>query len=807
MGKYPLNLILGAMGLLSTVNLAAQPQYDYSNMQREKLDRGVVAVKSGNSVFVSWRFFDTDPEDTQFEVWRNGIKKASSVRTSSNYRDSSGSAGDEYFVVAKRGNGEGMDTSKVVKAWSDVYMTVDIDRPASVKMNGSEVTYSPNDCSVGDVDADGEYEIILKWEPSNSQDNSKGGKTANVYFDCYKLDGTKLWRIDMGQNIRAGAHYTQFMVYDLDGDGMAEMACKTAPGTIDGKGHYVSEAGVTEDIRTVDNSRAYANSGGWILNGPEFLTVFSGKTGEALTTIDYYPSRGITTNDPSSSALDQIWGDNYGNRCDRYLACVAYLDGKKPSLVMCRGYYTRAYLVAYDFDGKQLVERWKYNSIKSGSNELYGQGNHNLSVADVDGDGCDEIIYGSAALDHDGTFLHSTRRGHGDAIHVGDLDPDRPGLEIFQVHESSPYGFTLRDARTGEILVEKSASGDTGRGVAADVSAATRGAEMWSSANGDVYSVNGDVAGQGKPSCNFRIFWDGDVLEEVLDGTKLDKYGSGRLMTFYNYGASTACNGTKNTPCLQADILGDWREEVILYNSDCTKLNIFTTTTPTEYRVPTLMQDHIYRMGVVWQNVAYNQPPHLGYYLPDSVKAAIYHVGGPLEQQAVVGDSIEEIRFKMKGGTAVALYSRGLPTGVTIKKDTKDELGLTYVVSGVPKVAKSCDFEVYSSGGAESASVFGRIDVSVSDGIGAVESSDDEWISLSSTYFDNSISMELNMSKSDKITVSLFASSGSKVAEKSFGASCGEGCVMNGLEGLSSGMYILRADNGSEVRTFKVVKK
>lgn len=807
MGKYPLNFILGTLGLLSTATLTAQPKYDYANMQREKLDRGVVAVKSGQGVFVSWRFLDSDPEDTQFEVWRNGTRRTFSVRTSSNYQDASGSAGDEYFVVAKRGNGEGLDTSKVVKACSDIYMTVDIDRPASVVMDGKEVTYSPNDCSVGDVDADGEYEIILKWDPSNSQDNSKGGKTANVYFDCYKLDGTKLWRIDMGKNIRAGAHYTQFMVYDLDGDGIAEMACKTAPGTIDGKGRFVSDAGNTEAIRNVDNSKVYVNSSGWILNGPEYLTVFSGKTGEALTTIDYYPSRGITTNDPSTSSLNQIWGDNYGNRCDRYLACVAYLDGKKPSLVMCRGYYTRAYLVAYDFDGKELTEHWKYSSTKSGANELYGQGNHNISVADVDGDGCDEIIYGSAALDHDGTFLHSTRRGHGDAIHVGDLDPDRPGLEIFQVHESSPYGYTLRDACTGEILAGKNATGDTGRGVAADISAVTRGAEMWCSASSDIYSVDGSVAGQNSPSSNFRIFWDDDALEELLDGTKLDKYGNGRLITLYNYGASTACNGTKNTPCLQADILGDWREEVILYNANCKQLNIFTTNTVTKYRVPSLMQDHIYRMGVVWQNVAYNQPPHLGYYLPDSVKAAIYHVGGPLNQQAVVGDSIEEIRFKMKGGTATSLYSRGLPSGVMIKKDTNDETGLTYVVSGVPKTAKSYDYEIYSSGGAESASVFGKIDVSVSDGIIGVDDEDDNWIALPSMCFDNSIEMNIDVPASGRVKIALYAYSGSKVAESAFDAEAGRNCSLNGLDGLPSGLYILRADNGYDACSFKVIKK
>jgi len=428
---------------------------------------------------------------------------------------------------------------------------------------------------------------VLKWEPNNAKDNSQSGYTDNVYLDAYKLNGTRLWRIDLGRNIRAGAHYTQFMVYDLDGDGKAEVACKTADGTRDGKGNVIGNPNAD-----------YRNSSGYILSGPEYLTVFDGQTGAAITTVDYDPPRGNVSS----------WGDNYGNRVDRFLACIAYLDGQRPSLVMCRGYYTRSVLVAWDFRNGRLTKRWVFDGNNySGYN---GQGNHNLSVADVDGDGRDEIIYGACTIDDNGRGLYTSGLGHGDALHVGDLNPNRPGLEIWSCFESSG-GAALRDARTGEVLFRWHRSSDTGRACAADITASSPGAELWA-AGSPLFSCTGQNIGTAPSQINFAIWWDGDELRELLDGITISKYGVGTLFT------ATGCasnNGTKSTPCLQADLLGDWREEVIFRTSDNRYLRIYTTTATTNRRIYTLMHDPVYRLGIAWQNVAYNQPPHTSFFI------------------------------------------------------------------------------------------------------------------------------------------------------------------------------------------------
>jgi rhamnogalacturonan endolyase len=536
-------------------------------------------------------------------------------------------------------------------------MTLALDRPATGTLGGE---YSPNDCSVGDVDGDGEYEIFVKWDPSNSKDNSQSDKTDKVFIDCYKLNGTKLWRIDLGVNIRAGAHYTQFMVYDFDGDGKAEMICKTAPGSMDGIGKYVNQAASDDNIKTADNSKDWRTSAGRINGGQEYLTVFNGQTGEAIHTIAYYPNRNALAELSEASGTFN-WDDrsgkkdrgDYGNRGERYLAAVAYLSGPdaNPSGIFCRGYYTYAYVWAVDFDGNQLKHRWLHRSDSrtqysvvdadmnesakitapaatrgEGSNTMYGNGNHNLSIADVDGDGRDEIIWGSAALDDNGKLLYATGFGHGDAIHLGAMDPDRKGMQVFEVHEEKgTYSWDLHDAATGEIIFKGGNAGkDNGRGMAADVITESRGYEFWSSDERQQRSVQtGEIVGQKNTSVNFRMYWNGTCYDQMLDGNTLDNWNGSswsRQMTFYNYGNSSTCNGTKKTPNLQADLFGDWREELILWDSsNSSTLNIFSTNIPTEYRVPTLMHDHTYRMAVAWQNTAYNQPPHLGFYLPDFV--------------------------------------------------------------------------------------------------------------------------------------------------------------------------------------------
>ncbi|MEM5878574.1 MAG: Ig-like domain-containing protein, partial [Candidatus Aenigmatarchaeota archaeon] len=575
----------------------------------ERLDRGVVAVWLGNNrVWISWRILGTDPKDIGFNVYRNNTKINSNViRDVSYFIDTQGSQTASYKVVTVI-SGIEVETSKSVTPWSTFYKVIPVNRPpGGTTPDGVSYDYSPNDASVGDLDGDGEYEIVLKWDPSNSKDNSQSGYTGNVYIDAYKLDGTFMWRIDLGINIRAGAHYTQFLVYDFDGDGKAEMMCKTAPGTKDGTGRYLRTGPAAND----DDSADYRNSSGYILSGPEYLTVFRGTDGAEIITVDYYPPRGNVSS----------WGDSYGNRVDRFLACVAYLDGTKPSAVFQRGYYTRMVLAAWDFNGSSLTRRWVFDSNNSGYSSYAGQGNHNLSVGDVDNDGKDEIVEGACAINDDGTGMYTTGLGHGDAMHLGDLDPDRPGLEVWEVHESASaqYGAELHDARTGQIIWGTYTGSDNGRGLAADIDSRYRGYEMWSAAVSGVYSCKGQQISTAKPSINFRIYWDGDLLDEILDGTVIDKWngnGTSRLLTAYNYNAA-ANNGTKNTPCLVADILGDWREEVIWRRSDNTALLLFTTTIETDFGMYTLMHDPQYRLSIAWQNVAYNQPPHLGFYLYD----------------------------------------------------------------------------------------------------------------------------------------------------------------------------------------------
>ena len=660
--------------------------------QMEKLDRGVVALPAQDKgIFVSWRYLGTDSEDCRFDVLRNGVTIATDLKVT-NYTDQNAPSGAEYQVVVKV-NGEVTETSKVVKSWGEVYKKLKLDRPATGAQGG---TYSPNDCSVGDVDGDGEYEIIVKWDPSNSKDNSQSGITDNVYLDCYKLDGTKLWRIDLGVNIRAGAHYTQFQVYDFDGDGKAELMCKTAPGSKDGLGNYVNQAATDEKIKAANNTKDWRSSAGRIDGGQEYLTVFKGETGEAIHTIAYWPNRNAKAELSEASGTFN-WDDrsgkndkgNYGNRGERFLAATAYLAGpdQRPSGIFCRGYYTYAYIWAVDFDGQELKTRWlhrsdsktKYSVVDAdgkattyngttchsglGRYTMYANGNHNMSIGDVDGDGKDEIIWGSAALDDDGKMLYSVGFGHGDAMHLGDLDPDRPGLEIFDVHEEKgTYAWDLHDAATGEIIAKGGPSGvDNGRGIAGHFSNSSRAALFSSAADRSQRSaMDGSIVSEGQTSLNFRIYWDGDLQEELLDGTKIDKWtGSGTTRLYinklnpYGYNSSSSCNGSKSTPNLQADIFGDWREELILWSTtDNATLNIFTTNTPTTYRVPTLMHDHTYRMAICWQNTAYNQPPHLGYYLPDYIDGKL-----PASIPAVVGlpNNTPEVIFDLSGRKLPAL--------------------------------------------------------------------------------------------------------------------------------------------------------
>jgi hypothetical protein len=594
------------------------PEIASGQYQMENLDRGTVAVRSGNNNFISWRWLGTE-DNISFNLYRNGLKVNSSPLSTTNYTDIGAAANASYSVRAIV-NGVEQAASAAVTPWAQQYLRVPIEAPPSgTTPTGESYSYTANDASVADLDGDGQWEIILKWDPTNSKDNSQSGYTGNVYIDAYKLNGTRLWRINLGRNIRAGAHYTQFMVYDFDSDGKAEMMCKTSDGTIDGKGTVIGNANAD-----------HRNSSGYILSGPEFLTVFNGQTGAAMATVNYVPARGTVSS----------WGDNYGNRVDRFRAGVAYLDGKTPSAIFCRGYYTRMVIAAFDWKNNQLTTRWVFDSGTSSSNAYYGQGNHSLSIADVDGDGKHEIISGSAIIDDNGTGYYSTRFGHGDAGHVSDLDPDLPGMEVFNIQEPvSNAGCYMYSAKEKRVLWQKpTASGSSegpGRGVCADISSSIKGAESWVAGGGisGVFDCKGNLTGLATPpSCNFLVWWDGDLQRELLDKTQIDKYGTGRLLSAHNIVPVASNNGTKSTPALSADLVGDWREEVIWRSSANDALYIFTTTIPSPYKFRTLMHDPQYRTAIAWQNTAYNQPPHLSYYLggemPEPPKPNIVIVGG-----------------------------------------------------------------------------------------------------------------------------------------------------------------------------------
>jgi len=571
----------------------------------EWLDRGLVAVKTTSGVYLSWRILGTDPSTTSFNLYRDGTKIASLGSTApSNYQDASGTASSSYTVRAVI-NGSEQTADAATKVLSQFYKSFPVSAPAANSLpDGSSYTYNIADGSTGDLDGDGKLDLVMLWNPSNMKDNSLKGYTGDVWMDGYTLAGKRLFRIDLGKNIRAGCHYTQFVVADFDGDGKAEIMVKTAPGTKDGTGQYLSK-GIASGA---DHTKDYRNSSGYILSGPEWLTVFRGSDGKELATVDYVPGRGTVSG----------WGDSYGNRVDRFLAAAAWLDGVMPSGVFQRGYYTRMAITAWDWNGTTLSQKWAYDAKTSGQ-ECYGQGNHNLSVGDVDGDGKDEIIEGACAINDDGKFMYRTGLGHGDAMHLGDLDPDRPGLEVYSVHEetSAKYGYEMHDAKTGEILWGVKTGTDNGRGLAADVDSTHKGYESWSFASGVIQDDQGNNLTPSRGMINFRVYWDADLLDETLEYEKVQKLVNGKwtqILTLSDYGVH-ANDGNKYTPCLSADLLGDWREEIVMGSEKMDSIKVFTTTTYTSHRLYTLMHDPVYRCGVSWENTAYNQPPHLGFWL------------------------------------------------------------------------------------------------------------------------------------------------------------------------------------------------
>ena len=595
-----------------TAIATAQPSYDYSKLKMEKLGRGAVAIRNTpQEVILSWRYLSSDPQSIAFDLFRNGEKiNPTPIADCTFYRDQySGTEAVEYEVVPILPAGKEACKGRCVLPANapSGYMEIPVQQPqGGVSPDGREFEYLANDASIGDVDGDGEYEIILKWDPSNAHDNAHSGFTGSTMFDCYRLNGERLWRIDLGRNIRSGAHYTPFLVYDFDGDGKAELAVRTSDGTVDGKGNVIGDA--SADYR--EQGKPSGPLTGRILTGKEYLTLFSGLTGEALATVPYVPERG--------NPLD--WGDIKANRSDRFLAAVAYLDGSKASIVMCRGYYTRTVLAAFDWDGKSLTQRWVFDSNQHP--DYAGQGNHNLRVGDVDGDGCDEIIYGSCAIDHDGQGLYSTKLGHGDAMHLTHFDPSRKGLQVWDCHENHHDGSTYRDAATGEILAQVKSNTDVGRCMAADIDPNNPGVEMWSTESGGLLNVKGEVIARPRLSINMAVWWDGDLLRELLDHNTISKYDWEKeaCIPLLRMEGCRSNNGSKGNPCLQADIVGDWREEVLMRTADNKALRLYVSPEPTDYRFHTFLEEPVYRISVATQNVGYNQPTQPGFYFGPDLK-------------------------------------------------------------------------------------------------------------------------------------------------------------------------------------------
>ena len=615
-----------------------------ASMTVEYLDRGICAVNTGSGMLVSWRFLATDPDNAVFKLYRNNTLIYTSTEKTNGatcFLDKSGNANSAYKVETY--NGTQLISSDNCSIQSgNAYFDIRLDQPGKGSDGG---TYSPNDMSVGDVDGDGVYELFVKWDPSTSKDNSQKGKTDKVYIDCYRLNGQKLWRIDLGVNIRAGAHYTQFYVADFDLDGKCEMTCKTSDGTVDGTGKVIGDA-----------SKVYRDSSGLIYSGNEFYTLFDGATGAALDTVNYEPGRG----DPTK------WGksSDKSNRVERYWGSVAYLDGVHPSVITGRGYYGRLTATAYSVENKKLKKLWTFDTGTSSSTPGYGDGNHNSMVADVDNDGKHEIITGSTCIDHDGTLKWNTNTGHGDALHVGDLDPTNPGIEVWTCHEDTPYGVSLIDADTGKTIFRNNGSGDTGRCCADNVWAGNPGAELWGNGN-EVKGVNGATLDCRRPAINFLSYWDGDLEREILDGytdspatiSKLTgDTGKTTITTLLSTDGYYTCNTTKGTPCLSADIFGDWREELIVRKADGTGIRIYATTYDTDYRVQCLMHDPQYRVQVSSQNTAYNQPPHTSFFLGTGydmpARPACTVLGGGtrpddiIEVEPLTGTLISELNIK-----------------------------------------------------------------------------------------------------------------------------------------------------------------
>ena len=699
LGAFSLVLAqVAAVGVVAPMTSASAFAGSAITRNMENLDRGVVATKTNDGVLISWRRLATEPADTTFTLYRNQEKINEGAVT--NFVDASGTVNDKYTVVA---NGQMSDS---VGVWENGYLDIPLAKaPESdvLQMDRNGIyygSYTPGDSSYGDLDGDGQYEIVMLWSPSDAKDAATGGRTGKVYMDAYKLDGTQLWRIDMGYNIRAGHHDTHLNVADFDGDGRAEVMVRTADGTVDGQGNVIGDASKGE---TYENSWAALNDGK-NLQGPLYVTCFDGETGKALDTIDYFPNNTV-----GSNAASLTFGDDFGNRSERYNSTIAYIDGQSPSAVFARGYYFgkgistpngRTGAAAYSFKNGKLKMEWSFDTAESKNNGYIGQGNHQIEAGDVDGDGKDEILYGALTWDNDGSILWCTYQEHGDAMHLGDFDPTKEGLEWLKAYEDysadsevfdlkgpqlSPYitsntifknsaaaaaqgapndrhqwGISLQNAKTGEFYQIHNGIKDTGRAMIANIGYGDSWYAMWGAGSSGYWDSNGNELPDLKAAMNGRIYWTGDLQDELQDHN-----GAGKEITVTKWNDNTktfdkifegkgshSINSTKGNPNLQADLLGDWREEIVSYaitGQDTKKekttikgnfdkdveveldktvyqysLRLYETPYATNYNFYTLAHDDIYRNSSATDTNCYNQPPHISWYMNDHIANSQY---------------------------------------------------------------------------------------------------------------------------------------------------------------------------------------
>lgn len=617
-----------------------------------KQNRGLIAFANGNFIQVEWRMRATDdPTQTQYCLYAND-RLYGTFRSKTTVRlNKSMYANATFSLVVKDKEGNEIDRQEGVKAWSNPYLDIPLEAPVikSASADTAIVKYAPLDASAYDMDGDGEQEIILKWDTSWTGADSKT-YDRHEFIDCYKLDGTRLWRIDFGQNTGIGNNFT-FMVWDFDGDGKGEMIVKTAPGTKDATGKYVGEGLKGYDQRTWVYGRG---SDGSPTSGEEWVTCFDGVTGKELATREYWPYFSIQSNWNPGGNAD---GASYGRRGNGFKGAVIKIpcrDGQtRPVCYMQRGIYSYVYATAISWDGTSLVEEWRHASDSRTSSttenasgkhtqsiSLYAEGAHSGEAGDLDGDGYDEVCIGAAAIDHDGTVMWASGLGHGDAMAVGEFNPNNEGLETWRITEGATgYSSCMFDGKTGKILNgQEYSGGDVNRGVIMDLDSTHVGHEYWHNASGYVYDCDGNALyeynrGNGTGYPNFRIFWDGDLLDEHFDGNGVAKFdldshywvratiGRGNTTTLWNQYKVSSINSSKGNANLVCDLLGDFREELTMYTAasyagrtDCDYLlRIITTTYDTDKKLPWLRDDKTYDIQIASQNVGYSMPPHLSY--------------------------------------------------------------------------------------------------------------------------------------------------------------------------------------------------